>query len=816
MADSKLDPNKSYGWTGKILRVNLTDKTVSVSPTDPYKGYIGGMGLANKIMYDEVAPGTDPLAPENKVVFAVGPLTATGVPLAGRTTIASLSTYTKDHQVVDAHCGGMIGAAIKKAGWDAIVIEGASDEPVYLKIDDDNVEIKPADQVWGLGTRATTEALSRKEGTDFCVATIGPAGENLLPYACIINSRNHSAGAGAAAVMGSKKLKALVVRGTQPIYVANPQEVADLSDYMLREIVGSNNNHVVPSTQQEWAEYFDKGSRWTAQKGLTWALAEGGPIDTGEPKPGEINTVGYRCMKAFKDEGPEAEKYTIKMDGCHSCPIHCYSDLRVPASAANGGYEITGNTCVPNFPFTNYMIKILGDNTSVEAGSEDALIWDQVFGSTMDDLGLWCNYGQIYRDIAHCYATGLLQKVLPPEEYAEINWEGFKNNDPSMVPPLLAKIAANDSEIAYIGHGPIVWTERWNDPDWWNTPASTLINVRGWPVHHAHECFGQVGLLYNMVFNRDDMIHSAVNFQGCGLPFELKQQIAAEVWGDASAIDPDKNYTPMNEYKANFAWWSIVTDVLHDSLTLCNWVWPMTMSPTKARDYRGDLDLEAKFMKAVTGEDVTTEDLYKMGAKITTLQRANTARGMVGANGQMGTNDFRNVHDVVTEWPFTMDPDIEVFTEGTNKMDKEDFQTALTMMYECFGWDPELGCPTAECLDYYDMPDVIHGGRPRSPPPSGITSPDSRPLLTRAPKELPLRERSPRKPVAGAPFLHAPVARGVFLPSEKSAYDIFASRAAGRLRPNSKPDALNRYFLLFWKVSRLKHRSPTHKNVQLI
>lgn len=706
MADSKLDPNKSYGWTGKILRVNLTDKTVSVSPTDPYKEYLGGMGIANKIMYDEVPAGTDPLSPENKIVFAVGPLTATGVPLAGRTTIASLSTYTTDHQVVDAHTGGMIGAAIKKAGWDAIVIEGASDEPVYLKIDDDDVEIKPADQVWGQGTRATTEALSRKEGTDFCVATIGPAGENLLPYACIINSRNHSAGAGAAAVMGSKKLKALVVRGSQPIYVADPQEVADLSDYMLREIVGSNNNHVVPSTQQEWAEYFDKGSRWTAQKGLTWALAEGGPIDTGEPKPGEINTVGYRCMKAFKDEGPEAEKYTIKMDGCHSCPIHCYSDLRVPASAANGGYEITGNTCVPNFPFTNYMIKILGDNTSVEAGSEDALIWDQVFGSTMDDLGLWCNYGQIYRDIAHCYATGLLQKVLPPEEYAEINWEGFKNNDPSMVPPLLAKIAANDSEIAYIGHGPIVWTERWNDPDWWNTPASTLINVRGWPVHHAHECFGQVGLLYNMVFNRDDMIHSAVNFQGCSLPFELKQQIAAEVWGDASAIDPDKNYTPMNEYKANFAWWFIVTDVLHDSLTLCNWVWPMTMSPTKARDYRGDLDLEAKFMKAVTGEDVTTEDLYKMGAKITTLQRANTARGMVGTNGQMGTDDFRNVHDVVTEWPFTMDPDIEVFTEGTNKMDKEDFQTALTMMYECFGWDPELGCPTAECLDYYDMPDV--------------------------------------------------------------------------------------------------------------
>lgn len=697
---------KSYGWAGKILRVNLTTGSITTESTAPYKEYIGGMGLANKIMYDEVPAGTDPLSEESKIVYAVGPLTASGVPLAGRTTISFLSTFSKDHLVVDAHCGGMIGARIKLAGYDAIIVEGKSDKPVYLHIKDDQVEIKDASFVWGMGTRSTTEALNRLEGNRACVATIGPAGENLLPYAVMMNSRNHSAGAGLGTIMGSKKLKALVVEGNGSVNVKDPKALADLSDYMLREIVGSNNNHVVPSTQQEWAEYFDKGSRWTAQKGLTWALAEGGPIDTGEPKPGEINTVGYRCMKAFKDEGPEAEKYTIKMDGCHSCPIHCYSDLRVPASAANGGYEITGNTCVPNFPFTNYMIKILGDNTSVEAGSEDALIWDQVFGSTMDDLGLWCNYGQIYRDIAHCYATGLLQKVLPPEEYAEINWEGFKNNDPSMVPPLLAKIAANDSEIAYIGHGPIVWTERWNDPDWWNTPASTLINVRGWPVHHAHECFGQVGLLYNMVFNRDDMIHSAVNFQGCGLPFELKQQIAAEVWGDASAIDPDKNYTPMNEYKANFAWWSIVTDVLHDSLTLCNWVWPMTMSPTKARDYRGDLDLEAKFMKAVTGEDVTTEDLYKMGAKITTLQRANTARGMVGANGQIGTNDFRNVHDVVTEWPFTMDPDIEVFTEGTNKMDKEDFQTALTMMYECFGWDPELGCPTAECLDYYDMPDV--------------------------------------------------------------------------------------------------------------
>lgn len=696
---------KSYGWAGKILRVDLSTGAITTQPTDPYKAYIGGMGLANKIIYDEVPAGTDPLAPESKIVFAVGPLTASGVPLAGRTTISFLSTFTTDHLPVDAHCGGMIGAKIKLAGYDAIVLEGASSKPVYLHIKDDQVEIKDASFIWGMGTRATTETLNRIEGTSACVATIGPAGENLVPYACIMNSRNHSAGAGVGTIMGSKKIKALVVEGNGSVNVADPKAVAELSDYMLRDIVGSNNNHVVPSTQQEWAEYYDKGSRWTARKGLYWAQAEGGPIETGEPKPGELNTVGYRCMKSTKDDGPEAEKYTIKMNGCHSCPIHCYSDLRVPGSKDNGGFEITGNTCVPNFPFL-YMIPILGDKTTVKNGSEDFVIWNQAMGSTVDDLGLWCNYAQLYRDIAHCYATGIFERVLPPEEYALFDWEGLKNNDPSLMVKVLQHIAKGDNEMSYIAHGPIVWCKRWDDMEWFDKPASALINYRGWPVHHAIECFGQVGGVYNMMFNRDDMIHSAVNFQGCGLPFDLKKQMAAEIWGGEDAIDADKNYTPMNEHKANFAWWSIVTDVLHDSLTLCNWVWPMAMSPSKTRDYRGDLDLEAKFFTAVTGEQVSTDDLYKAGARIMTLQRAATVRGMMDPDGTMGCNDMRNVHDVITEWVFTKDPDKQPFTEGTDKMDRDDWNKALEMTYAKFGWDEKLGCPTKDCLDYYGMADV--------------------------------------------------------------------------------------------------------------
>ncbi len=698
----------SYGWAGKILRVNLSNGSITTQPTDPYKEYIGGMGLANKIMFDEVPAGTDPLSPENKIVFAVGPLTASGAPLAGRTTICSLSTFSKDHLIVDAHCGGMLGAKLKLAGYDAVVVEGASDHPVYLNIKDSEVTIKDASEVWGLGIRAATEALCQKESVKACVATIGPAGENKTPYAVIINSRNHSAGAGVGAVMGSKMCKALVVEGNGSVNVKDPQAVADLSDYMLREIIGSNNNHVVPSTQQEWAEYYDKGSRWTARKGLFWELAEGEPIETGEPKPGEINTVGYRCMKSTKDLGAAASKYTIKMNGCHGCPIHCYSDLRVDGTKENTGYGTAGNTCAANFPVSQYMEGFLKMGLKDEANGDLSILWDTTTSNTMDNLGLWCNYAQLYRDIAYCHTTGVFKRVLPAEEYASIDWGKFdpSRRDPTVMIEILTKIAQNDTEISYIAHGPYVWCERWGEQKWFDNAKSTLINYRGWPVHHAIECFGQVGAVYNMMFNRDDMIHSAVNFQGCGLPFELKQEIAEEVWGGKDAIDKDKAYTPMNDHKANFAWWSLVTDVLHDSLTLCNWVWPMTMSPTKARNYRGDLDLEAKFYEAVTGEDMTTDELYKRAAKIMTLQRANTVRGMTKADGTIGNNNLREDHDVITAWAFEKDPDKKPFTEGTDKMDRDDFQTALGMVYGKFGWDEKLGCPTAACLDEYGMADV--------------------------------------------------------------------------------------------------------------
>lgn len=683
----------SYGWTGKMLRINLTTGSITTEPTDPYKSYIGGMGIANKIMYDEVPAKTDPFSPENKVVFAVGPLTASGVPMCGRMTICSLSTFTKDHLVVDAHCGGMIGAKVKLAGYDAIIVEGKSPNPCYIDIVDDQVEIKDASDVWGLGTRATTEVLASIEGTDACVACIGPAGENLLPYACIINERNHSAGAGIGSVLGSKMCKGIVAKGNGRVCVADPQAVADLSDYMLTELIGANNNHAVPSTQQEWAEYYDESSRWTARKGLYWGNAEGEPIETGEPKPGEVNKIGYRTIKATKDLGDIAEKYTIKMDGCFGCPIHCYSDLQVEEAGKVTGMYTIGNTCELNSSY-----RTIQGFIGTTYDGDDLLKWNAVVGTTMDDLGLWDNYGQLQRDLGYCISSGILEKNLPADEYRSFDWNKFNENDPTIIVDILNRIARNASEISYLGHGPLVWTERWGSQKWFSNSKSQLASPRGWAKHHFIDDSFQVGAVTNMLFNRDPMVHTSTNFTRNGLPLELRQEIGAEIWGEGS-IDGTKDFKPMNEAKANHTWWSVVCDILHDSLVICNWVWPMTVSPRKDRDYRGDLDLEAKFYTAVTGIETTKDDLYKASARIMTLQRANDVRGM-------GTNDLRMEHDRICEWVFTKDAAIEPFTPGTDKMEKNDFETALTMVYEQFHWDSDKGYPDAGCLDYYDMPDV--------------------------------------------------------------------------------------------------------------
>lgn len=212
-----------YGWTGKILRVNLSARSVSVEDLCPEvaEKYLGARGLGTKVLYDELKPGIDPLGPDNKIIFATGPLTGTAATSAGRYNVVTKSPLTGF--IAASNSGGYFPAELKYAGFDAIIVEGAADEPVYIWVHNGKAEIRSAKHVWGKNTAETTDILVAETDPDAKVACIGPAGERLVLFACVVNDKGRAAGrSGVGAVMGSKNLKAIVVRGTGDVKVADP------------------------------------------------------------------------------------------------------------------------------------------------------------------------------------------------------------------------------------------------------------------------------------------------------------------------------------------------------------------------------------------------------------------------------------------------------------------------------------------------------------------------------------------------------------------------------------------------------------------
>ena len=214
------------GWTGKLLRVNLTDGTHKIEPInlDWAKEYIGGRGLAARYLYEEMDPTVDPLSPENKLIFATGPLTGTPAPCGARYMVVTKGAQTG--AITTSNSGGHWGPELKFAGYDLVILEGKASKPSYLYIYDDHVEIRDAANVWGKGVFETEDGLREELGIPgLRISCIGPAGENLVKFACIMNDKHRAAGrSGVGAVMGSKNLKAIAVRGTGGVKVAQPHE----------------------------------------------------------------------------------------------------------------------------------------------------------------------------------------------------------------------------------------------------------------------------------------------------------------------------------------------------------------------------------------------------------------------------------------------------------------------------------------------------------------------------------------------------------------------------------------------------------------
>ena len=212
-----------YGWTGNILRVNLSSGSVTREHTDPElaKLYIGGRGLGTRIFSDEVDPLVDPLSPENKMILATGPFTGTYAPSAGRYMVVTKGPLTG--AIASSNSGGSFGAELKYAGYDLVIIEGKAQKPVYLWINDDRVEIRDAGHIWGKNTQDTTDTIRAETDEEAKVSCIGPAGEKLVLFACIMNEMHRTAGrSGVGAVMGSKNLKAVAVVGSGMVKAADP------------------------------------------------------------------------------------------------------------------------------------------------------------------------------------------------------------------------------------------------------------------------------------------------------------------------------------------------------------------------------------------------------------------------------------------------------------------------------------------------------------------------------------------------------------------------------------------------------------------
>ncbi|OHD17325.1 MAG: aldehyde ferredoxin oxidoreductase [Spirochaetes bacterium GWB1_59_5] len=293
-----------FGYNGKILRVDLTTRTVKVEALDEIKArkYIGGRGFGTKMMMDEVDPKVDALSPANKLMLVTGPLTGTATPTGGRYMAVTKSPLTGT--IASSNSGGYFGAELKFAGWDAIILEGKASAPVYLNIIDDKVEILDAAPLWGKVLSATTDTLVQTHGERARILAIGPAGERLSLLAAIMNDRWRAAGrSGVGAVMGSKNLKAIVVKGSGKVAIANDEALKAAYAVCMTKIK-------------------ENGVTGTGLPAYGTAVLVNIINDNGAFPSNNFQDSVFGKAKEISGEAL-AEKYLKKKDPCYRCPIAC-------------------------------------------------------------------------------------------------------------------------------------------------------------------------------------------------------------------------------------------------------------------------------------------------------------------------------------------------------------------------------------------------------------------------------------------------------------------------------------------------------------
>jgi len=299
-----------FGWTGTILRVNLSNGKITKepSPENLRHQFIGGRGINSRLLFNEVKSGIDPLGPENKLFFGNSPLTGTGLVTSGRIHVTAKSPLTGI--LGDSNAGGHFGPELKWAGYDHIIIEGAAEKPVYIWIDDDHVELRDATPIWGKVISKTFPVILKELGDPrIRIAAIGPAGENKVRFASVMTDYGNACGkTGMGAVMGSKNLKAIAVRGTKGFRVAQTAEFKALARDILNRIVNgvTYKNFSKVGTLLYLTEYDENG------RSLSNNAQQAG---------------GIPYVKNYSAEN--MMKHMTRSVACFGCPIHCKHEFKV-------------------------------------------------------------------------------------------------------------------------------------------------------------------------------------------------------------------------------------------------------------------------------------------------------------------------------------------------------------------------------------------------------------------------------------------------------------------------------------------------------
>jgi aldehyde:ferredoxin oxidoreductase len=450
------------GYMGKILSVNLSDGTTRTESLDEkvLRDFIGGYGVGARLLYDRVKPGIDPLGPDNILGFITGPLTGTPAPTGARYVAVGKSPLTMTWG--DANSGGDFGPYLKFAGFDGVLFSGISPRPVYLLLDDGKAEIRDAGRLWGQDTHETESSLQAEHGADSRVSCIGPAGEKMSLISCIITARGCAAGrSGLGAVMGAKKLKAIVARGGRAVPLADAAAV----EALRRQYLTAMNDPESPA-YPHFSAFRKYG---TANHAARSAHSGDSPVK---------NWGGIGVVDFPDNSGIEADAVTANLEkhiGCWHCPVACEGSLkagtgeyRYPAGTRRPEYETLasfGCNCLNNdtesIAMANYLCNRYGLDT-ISAGTAIGFAmecYEKGLISRKDTDGIdlkWGNHRAIiamtekmgrregFGDVLADGVKIAAEKIgKGAEEFAvHIGGEELGMHDPKQMPPTVGNVAS--------------------------------------------------------------------------------------------------------------------------------------------------------------------------------------------------------------------------------------------------------------------------------------------------------------------------------------------------------------------------------------